>query len=37
MVAYDCYKLTLVNFGEYGRGSGLLVGSLSVGSYDRSP
>ena len=34
--AHGCHKLTLVNFSEYGRVSGLLVRSLSVESYDRS-
>ena len=32
MIAHDHHKLTLVNFSEYERVSGLLVGSLSVES-----
>ena len=36
MIAHDRHKLTMVNFSEYGRVSDLLVGSLSMESYDRS-
>ena len=36
MIARDSHNLTLVNFSDYGRVSGLLVGSLSVESFDRS-
>ena len=36
MIAHDRHKLPMVNFSEYGRVSDLLVGSLSMESYDRS-
>ena len=36
MIAHDRHKLTMVNFSEYEQVSGLLIGSLSVESYDRS-
>ena len=36
MIAHDRHKLTLVNFSEYGRVSGSLIGSLSMESFDRS-
>ena len=36
MITRDRHKLTLMSFSEYGPVSGLLVGSLSVESHDRS-
>ena len=36
MIAHDRHKLPMVNFSKYGRVSDLLVGSLSMESYDRS-